>query len=230
MAGAEAVSAGVAAADDHDAFACRRDLVGDCVAFAALVGLREELHREMDSGQLASGDVQVARLFGAAGKEYRVEFPAQVFDRDIRADMRVGLELHPLGAHLLQAPVDEVLLHLEIGDTVAEESADTVGFLEDRDVVAGARELLGGGESGGSGADYGDTLAGLPLGGLGLHMAGFESAVDDGFLDALDADRRLVDAEHARGLAWRGTQAPGELREIIGGVQLACGFSPGAAV
>src|ERR1039457_1777119 len=64
--------------------------------------------------------------------------------------MGVGLELHSFGAHLLQAAIDEVLLHLEVGDAVAQQPADAVVLLEDRDAVAGARQLLRGGEAGGS--------------------------------------------------------------------------------
>ena len=47
----------------------------------------------------------------------------------------------------------------------------------------------------------------------------FPRAVDDLDLDLLDRDRRLVDAEHARGLARRRAQPAGELGEVVGGVQ-----------
>jgi hypothetical protein len=39
--------------------------------------------------------------------------------------------------------------------------------------------------------------------------------VDDGLLDALDGDRRLVDAEHAGALARRGAHAAGKLGEVV---------------
>ena len=65
---------------------------------------------------------------------------------------------------------------------------------------------------------------------LGLDPAFVEGAIDDGLLDVLDGDRRLVDAEHAGRLARRGTDAAGELREIVGGVQRADGFAPAAAI
>ena len=39
-----------------------------------------------------------------------------------------------------------------------------------------------------------------------------------------------VDAEHARGFARRGTDATGEFGEIVGGVQLADGVFPAAAI
>jgi hypothetical protein len=49
---------------------------------------------------------------------------------------------HAFGLHLLDAAVDVVLLHLEVGDAVAQQAADAVVLLEQRHVVAGARELL----------------------------------------------------------------------------------------
>ena len=54
-----------------------------------------------------------------------------------------------------------------------------------------------------------------------MNAAFFEGAIDDGLLDLLDGDRRLVDAEHAGGFARRGADAAGEFGEIVGGVQTA---------
>ena len=66
----------------------------------------------------------------------------------------------PSASHLREAAVEVALLHLELGDAVAQQAADAVGALEHHDVVAGARELLRGGEPGGPGADDRDPLAG----------------------------------------------------------------------
>ena len=92
----------------------------------------------------------------------------------------LGLNSTPFGLHLFQTAVDQMLLHLEIGDAVAEQAADAVGFLEDGDPVAGAAELLRGGEAGGSGADYRDAFAGADCGRLGMDPAFVKGAVDDG--------------------------------------------------
>ena len=59
--GAEAVGAGVAAADDHDVLAVGGDLVLDLLAERDAVGLRQELHRLVDAAELAAGHRQVAR-------------------------------------------------------------------------------------------------------------------------------------------------------------------------
>jgi hypothetical protein len=43
--------------------------------------------------------------------------------------MGVGRELHALGPHLFDAPVDQMLLHLEIRNAVAHQAADAVVLL-----------------------------------------------------------------------------------------------------
>ena len=55
-------------------------------------------------------------------------------------------------------------------------------------------------------------------------------ALDDLDLDLLDGDRVLADAEHARGLARRRAQPPGELGEVVGGVQPLDRVAPVVAV
>ena len=87
----------------------------------------------------------------------------------IHVDPHVGSghEADALGPHLLETPVEDALLHLELGDAVAQQAADPVGALEHRDVVAGAAELLGGRQAGGPGSDDRDALPGPDGRGLG---------------------------------------------------------------
>ena len=75
--------------------------------------------------------------------------------------MGAVMEGHALGFHLRDAAVDEVLLHLEVGNAVAQQAAGLGDLLVDMDVVAGARELLRAGQAGRARADDGDLLAGL---------------------------------------------------------------------
>jgi hypothetical protein len=70
--GADAVGAGVAAADDDDVLALGVDRVG-AVAGDGLVLRDEEFQGEVHAGQLAAGNRQVARLFRAAGQHDGVE-------------------------------------------------------------------------------------------------------------------------------------------------------------
>ena len=130
-----------------------------------------------------------------------------------------GAEDGALAAHLLEPPVEVLLLHLELGDAVAQQPADLVGALVDRDRVAGPGQLLGGGQAGRAGADHRDGAAREPLRRLRPDQAGLPRLVDDRDLDVLDRDRVLVDAEHAGGLARRRAQPTGELREVVGRVQ-----------
>src|SRR3546814_2329941 len=120
-----------------------------------------------------------------------------IFDTHVGVDADLGA----LGLHLGQAPVDVALLHLELGDAVAQEATDAVGPLEHDDVVPGSRELLGGGQAGGSGADDGDALAGRDRRQHGGDPALLPGVVDDLDLDLLDGDRVLVDAEDTCTLA-----------------------------
>ena len=81
--------------------------------------------------------------------------------------MNAGAEGHAFGLHLLDAPVDVRLLHLEVGNAVAQQAADAVVLLEHGHLMARARQLLRGGQAGRAGADDGDLLAGLARGGCG---------------------------------------------------------------
>src|SRR3954469_21809260 len=57
-----------------------------------------------------------------------------------------------------------------------------------------------------------------------------ESAFDDRHLEVLDRNRIVVDPEHARSLAWRGTEASGEFREVVGRVKTLNRVFPTVAV
>src|ERR1035437_7651598 len=103
----------------------------------------------MDSLQLSSRDVQIARLLGSAGEHSRVELPEQILDRDIPAHLRASNEFHALSGHLLQAAIDDVLFHLEFGDPVAQYPPVAVRFFVDRYGVSRAAQLLGRGQSSG---------------------------------------------------------------------------------
>ena len=151
-------------------------------------------------------------------------------DVDAVADGRVGAELGALGLHLGDAPLEVALLHLELGDAVAQQPADAIGALEHDRVVAGACQLLSGGKTGRTGADHDDALAGLDARQLRLDPALVPRPIDDLDLDLLDGHRVGVDAQHARRLARRRAQPAGELGEVVGRVQAVDGVAPVLAV
>src|SRR5262245_2009217 len=97
-------------------------------------------------------------------------------------------------------------------------------------VMAGAGELLRTSQARGTGTDHRDLLAGLRGRHFRLQPAVLPGAVDDRAFDRLDGDGVLVDVERAGGLARRGADAAGELREIVGRVQVARGFFPVALI
>ena len=65
-----------------------------------------------------------------------------------------------------------------------------------------------------------DRAAAALVGRVGLDPALLEAARDDRQLDLLDRDRVVVDVEHAGRLAGRRADQPGELGEVVGGVQV----------
>ena len=233
--GTQAVGPGVATTDDDDLLALRRDRrlavgVEHFVALLDPVGPRQVFHRLVDAAELATRNRQVARFGRAPGQHDGIELGAQLGGRDVDADVDAGPEPSALGLHLGQPAVDVALLHLELGNAVAQQPADAVGALEDRDLVAGASQLLGGRQPGGTRSHHGDLLAGE----LGRRQrddpAFVEGLVDDLDLDLLDGHRVLVDAEHARRLARCRAQPPGELGEVVGRVQAFDGIAPAVLV
>ena len=96
------------------------------------------------------GDRQIARLFRAARKHERIVVLEQPLGRHVDADMGAAMERDALRLHLLDAPVNVVLLHLEVGNAVAQQPAGFGELLEDMHVVPRARELLRAGKPRGS--------------------------------------------------------------------------------
>ena len=217
--GADAVGARVSAADHDHVLALGGDLAGHRVAGERLVRFDQVLHGEVHTGEVATGDGQFSGQ-GRSGRDHdRVVARAQVAPGDVLADLDAGAEARALVLHLAEAVLEVALLHLEVRDAVAQEAADAVVPLEDRDGVSGAGELLGGGESRGPGADDGDGLAGEAARRLGLDPAVRERLVDDRHFDLLDRDGGLVDAQDARALARSRAEAAGELGEVVRRVQ-----------
>ena len=73
-----AIGTGIAAADDHDVLAGGHQLVRHRVAGDDLVLLRQEIHREHDTVELAARHVQVARRLGAARQDDGIEIGEQL--------------------------------------------------------------------------------------------------------------------------------------------------------
>ena len=210
---------GVAAADDHRVFVLRGDLVLDLLAERDAVRLRQKVHRLVHTAEVAPWDREVAGNGRADGQHHRVETLGELGARRLATDIDSGTEDRSLTLHLVEPSVEVALLHLELGDAVAQEPTNPVGTLVDGHGVPGTGQLLRNGQAGRTGPDDRDRLAGQPLGRLRAHVPRVPGFVDDRDLDVLDRHRRLVDPEHARGLTRSRAEPAGELREVVRRVQ-----------
>ena len=83
----------------------------DRLAGVAAVLLRQEIHREMHAGELAAGDRQIARRFGAAGQRDGVILFQQLLRIDRAggraADRGIVVEDDAFAFHLRHPAVDQ---------------------------------------------------------------------------------------------------------------------------
>src|SRR3974390_2183606 len=229
--GADAVGAGVPAADHDYLFAGsedRLDLTERLVAEATVL-LRQEVHGEMDSLEFASGHRQVARLLRPAGQHHSVVLLYKLIRWYIDTDVSVVVKGHALRLHLLDAPIDVNLLHLEVRDAVAQQAAGFRPALIDMHLVPDSRELLRAGEARRPRSDNRHLLACLVFRDLRLEPLR-NGTVGDLAFDGFDGDRIFVDVERTGCLSRRWADATSEFREIVGRVQVASGLFPVVAI
>ena len=112
-----------------------------------------------------------------------------------------------------------VFLHLEVGDTVTQQAANSVVLLKNGDAVTRTRQLLCRSHSSRATANNGNRFTRLGGWHLRCHPAFGPSPVNDGVLNRLDANRVLVHIERTCSLAGCGANTACELREVIGAVQ-----------
>ena len=194
-----------------------------------LVLRNQEFKREMHTGQIASGNRQIAWRFGTTGKNYRIEFLAQLFCRyqpfsitgnlarqHCAGDHGTGDKAHTFHTHLRHTPVNQAFVEFEIGDAVTQQAADAITLLEHRDRVSGPCQLLCRSQAGRPGANHGNFLSCLMTRRLRCNPAVLARFVDDGALDGLDANRVLLDVQRTGSFAGCRADATGEFGKIIG--------------
>jgi hypothetical protein len=196
----------------------------------AFVLLFQEIHGEMDTDEMAAGDGQIAGCGGPACQHDGMEFPEEVACADARADFRVAFEYDAGFFHQFYPPGHYPFFQFEIGNPIAEQTTGLIISFEDGDGVTGGIELIGGGQSGGAGADDGHFLAGTHGWVIGLDESFIESDLDDMFFYFFDGYGWLVDAQYATALAWGRADPPGEFGEIVGGAKDLIGLLPLLAV
>ena len=93
VAGAHAVAAGVATADDDDVLAIGPQLALQLVARVDFVLLGQELHGEVHAFELAARDGQVAGILSATGEQDGIEVGLQLrrAERDLGVVGDLGL-------------------------------------------------------------------------------------------------------------------------------------------
>ena len=191
----------------------------------------QKLHREVNALELTALDGQVARLGRAGAENDGVEVVHELLGGHVLADLAIADELNAFVFQQLDAAEDNfVLLQLHVGNAIHEQAAGAVGALEDEDAVARFVELRGSAEASGAGADDGDLLAGAVGGRLGFDPAVFPAVINNAALDILDGDGGRADAEDAGAFARRGTDAAGELGEVVRFVEAFERFLPEAAI
>jgi hypothetical protein len=196
----------------------------------AFVLLFQEIHGEVDAVEMAARDRQVAGSGGPACQYDGVEFPEEVTCADVSADFGVAFEYDAGFFHQFYPPCHYPFFQLEIGNPIAEQTTGFIISFEDGDGVTGGVELIGGGESGGAGADDGHFFAGTHGRMIGLNESFIEGNLNNMFLYFFDGYGWLVDTQYTTALARGRADAPGEFGEIIGGAKDLIGLLPLLAV
>ncbi len=97
----------------------------------------------MHACKVGARNARLTRRLGAAAVKNGVVIGEQLLDLDVDADIDAAMEGDALALHLLDAAVDEVLLHLEIGNAVAQQAARLGLALIKMHLMVSAAELLG---------------------------------------------------------------------------------------
>ncbi len=121
--------------------------------------------------------------------------------------MSVHDKLDAFGLHLRDTAIDQMLLHLEMRDAVAQQPANAIGLFKYSDRMPGARKLLRRSQTRGTRSHNCHPFASFELRGFRENPAFGPGPVDDRFLDVLNRHRRFTDAQHAGGLAGRGDKS-----------------------
>ena len=163
--GARGVHRGVAAADDDDPlvlhFRQRRLVILEPRLHQVDAG--QEFVGRHDAEQMLARHVHEARQAGAGADENLPEAVGlEILDGRRLADDEIGDEAAAEQPDLGDDVVDQRVRQAELRDAVAQDAAELVEGLEDRDRIALGREQIGVDEARGAGADHGDRrLVGL---------------------------------------------------------------------
>ena len=165
----------------------------------------EEVHSGHDAlSRFAVHACKASALTADGDVEGLVALVAELLNGDVLANFHAAFDLHAHGADHVDLSVDDILLQLEAGDTVAEHTAGTLVLLEDHGAVALLGEIEGAAEARGACADDGHLLGEETVEGgdnlLGDKAGlGLEILLGDELLHLIDGDG-LIDAAAGAGI------------------------------
>ena len=228
VAGPYAVTAGIPSADDQYLlpFGSNQLLFRERHAGKDTVLLRQHVQCRVDAFQFASGDGEVACLWGSGTDAIGVK----TFGELPHIHIAVHFEVDAFFFHHPDTAVDDGLVQLEVGDAVTQQAAGRLILVEDGHCVPFSVELVGGGQSGRPGTDDG-YFPSVAFNVPGLDVTFAEGCLGNGRFILADGDGRVhAQFQHATLFAEGGADAAGELRKIVGFVQYLVGFFPFAFV
>ena len=90
----------------------------------------------MNPFQFPSWNWQIARLGGTSTEYDRVILLTQIHRADISSNLCPRLKLDSFGGQKVNTSLDHVLFQLHVGDTVHQQSADSIRPLENGDFMS----------------------------------------------------------------------------------------------
>src|SRR5690554_1283342 len=127
---------------------------------------------------------------------------AQLRQTGVAAHFKAELELDSGIGDQARAPLNNLLLELEPGNAIDQESAWAIVAVIDDDLIALRPKLFGSRQAGRTGADDTDRLRSLPRWADGSHPAAFPSRIGNVLLDRADRDCAVAGLlDHAAALA-----------------------------
>src|SRR5439155_3069954 len=152
------------------------------------------------SAKLPARYREVAWARCADGHAHRVKTSAKLLHAHVVADIHPHAELHSLGNELLEPPIEDSFLELELQNAITKETADAIGALEDDDRVARTAKLLRRRKPRRPRSYDGHPSPRLPPWRTRNDPPLAKRAIDDALLDVANRNRLVDQREHARRL------------------------------
>src|SRR3990170_439771 len=133
--------------------------------------------------------------------------------------MGVCTECHALAKQDLKPAVDYFFVQLEIRNSIAEQSANSIVLFEDRYIVPPFVQQVTTGKSCRTRANDSHLSSGADFGWFCIDKSHFETLVGCGGFVFADGNRLALDVQRACSLARSRAYAPGKFRKIVGHMQ-----------